>query len=79
MKSILILNCVCLSREQEVTDVPRGQRSSSPALCLEAGVESHQEGVIGGLLKHMLLCLDPVYVLQHNTQHTTHTVQHTHT
>ena len=34
-----------------------------PAAGLEAGVQSHQEGVVGGLLKHMLLRLNPVNVL----------------
>ena len=34
-----------------------------PAAGLEAGVQSHQEGVVGGLLKHVLLRLNPVNVL----------------
>ena len=34
-----------------------------PAAGLEAGVQSHQEGVVGGLLKDVLLCLNPVNVL----------------
>lgn len=35
-----------------------------PALRLKTRMQSHEEGVIGGLLKDMLLCLDPVNVLQ---------------
>ena len=34
-----------------------------PAVCLETGVQSDQEGMVGGLLKHILLSLDPVNVL----------------
>lgn len=35
-----------------------------PTFCLEAGVESHQEGVGGGLLEDVLLSLHPVNILQ---------------
>lgn len=37
-----------------------------PALGLEARMKSHEEGMVGGLLKHMLFCLNPVNIL--NTQ-----------
>lgn len=33
---------------------------------LEAGVQTHQEGVVGGRLKHVLLGLHPVNVLKEN-------------
>lgn len=36
----------------------------SPAFCLETGVQAHQEGMIRGLLKNVLFCLDPVDVLE---------------
>lgn len=41
---------------------------SLPAFSLEAGVQTHKEGVGGCLLKHMLLCLHPVYILHHRGQ-----------
>ena len=47
-----------------------------PAVCLETGVQSDQEGMVGGLLKHMLLSLDPVNVLYIPVIYTnTHTVK----
>ncbi len=47
-----------------------------PALCLEAGMKSHQEGMVGSLLKHMLFCLNPVNILKNNNEKNKHT--HTH-
>lgn len=44
-----------------------------PALCLEAGMKSHQEGMVGSLLKHMLFCLNPVNILKNNKEKNTHT------
>lgn len=43
---------------------PKKTKIFSPAFCLETGVESDQEGMIRGLLKNVLFCLDPVDVLE---------------
>lgn len=36
----------------------------SPAFCLKTGVQANQKGMIRGLLKYVLFCLDPINVLE---------------
>lgn len=35
-----------------------------PAFCLKTGVQSDQEGMIRGLFKYVLFCLDPINILE---------------
>lgn len=47
----------------ELIDLGDAVGDISPAFCLETGMKADQEGMIRGLLKYMLFCLDPIDVL----------------
>ena len=55
---------VALHMKHEVTPIDALNDEVESAVCLEAGVETHEERVIGRLLKDVLFRLHPVYVLQ---------------
>ena len=49
--------------EHQISSSDELDDKEESAWSLEAGMETHQERVVGGCLEHVLLCLDPVNVL----------------
>lgn len=52
--------------EHQVTATDKLYDKEESGRSLEAGMQTHQEGMIGGSLKHMFLSLNPVNVLKEN-------------
>lgn len=53
--------------EHEVTTTHKLYDKEESGWSLEAGMQTHQEGMVGGSLKHVFLSLNPVNVLKDKT------------
>lgn len=52
--------------EHQVTTTHKLYNKEESGRSLEAGMQTHQEGMVGGSLKHVLFSLNPVNVLKEN-------------